>query len=100
MFLPQGKKRKKRKKSGIWTLEWFRGFRLGEEVILTVKYADELMLLLHGMIDRLMKIRRYHGIEMNVEKTQDNQNLKGTVSITEYDRSETTGECGIFQPFG
>jgi ABC-type cobalamin/Fe3+-siderophores transport system ATPase subunit len=40
----------------------------------TVKYADELMLLakeemvLQGMTDRLIKIGRRYGIEMNVEK--------------------------------
>jgi ABC-type cobalamin/Fe3+-siderophores transport system ATPase subunit len=41
-----------------------------------VKYADELVLLtkeemvLQGMIDRVIEIGRYYGIEMNVEKTK------------------------------
>jgi hypothetical protein len=29
-----------------------------------------------------------------------NENLQGTITITDYGRSETTGECGILQLFG
>jgi hypothetical protein len=42
----------------------------------TVKYADELVLLakeekvLQDMIDKLIEIGRYYGMEMNVEKTK------------------------------
>jgi hypothetical protein len=36
-------------------------------------------------------------MEMNVEKTQVMRILNRT---TDYERSETTGECGIFQIFG
>jgi hypothetical protein len=36
----------------------------------------------------------------NVDKTKLMKNLCGTIPSTEHDRSETTGECGIFQPFG
>lgn len=37
------------------------------------------------------------GFEMNVEKTKVSE---ATVSITDYDRSKTAGDCGIFQLFG
>jgi hypothetical protein len=55
--------------------EGFGDFKIGEQVIHTVKYADELVLLakeetvLQGMIDRLIEIGRCYGMEMNVEKT-------------------------------
>jgi predicted regulator of amino acid metabolism with ACT domain len=41
-----------------------------------VKYADDLVLLakeekvLQDMIDKLIEIRRYYGMEMSVEKTK------------------------------
>jgi hypothetical protein len=49
---------------------------LGGQVICTLKYADDLVLLakeemvLQGMIDRLIETGRGYGIEMNVEKTK------------------------------
>jgi hypothetical protein len=33
-------------------------------------------------------------------KYYGNDNLKGIIPATDYDRSETTGECGMFQLFG
>jgi hypothetical protein len=57
-------------------LEEFGDFRIGGQVIHTVKYADELVLqareetVLQGVIDRLIEIGRCYGMEMNVEKTK------------------------------
>ena len=54
----------------------FRDFKIGGQVIRTVKYADELVLLareemlLQGMIDKITEIERCYGMEMNVEKTK------------------------------
>jgi hypothetical protein len=54
-------------------LEGSADFKIGQ-VIRTVKYADDLVLLaregtvLQGMIDRLIEIGRRYGMEMNVEK--------------------------------
>ena len=39
------------------------------------------------------------GMEMNVEKNESRKNLKATIPSKDYDRSETTEECGIFQIF-
>jgi hypothetical protein len=39
-------------------------------------------------------------MEMNMEKNSGNEDLKGIIPIANYDRSETTRECGIFQLFG
>jgi hypothetical protein len=56
-------------------LEGFGDFKIGQ-VIRTVKYADDLVLLakeevvLQGMIDRLIEIGRCCGMEINVEKTK------------------------------
>jgi hypothetical protein len=55
-------------------LEGFGDFITGGQVICTVKYADDLVLLvkeetvLQGMIDKLIEIGRCYGMEMNVEK--------------------------------
>jgi hypothetical protein len=59
------------------TKEAFQGFgdfKIGGQVIHTVKYADDLVLLakekvvLQGMIARVIEIGRCYGKEMNVEK--------------------------------
>jgi hypothetical protein len=57
-------------------LEGFGNFKIGGQVIHTVKYADELVLLaeeetvLQGMVDRLIQIGRRYGMKMNVEKSK------------------------------
>jgi hypothetical protein len=57
-------------------LEGFGDFIIGGQVIRTVKYADDLVLLvreenvLQGMADGLIEIGRRYGMEMNVEKTK------------------------------
>jgi hypothetical protein len=33
-------------------------------------------------------------------KNSGNENIKETIHNTDYDRSKTTGECGILQLFG
>jgi hypothetical protein len=56
-------------------LEGFGDFKIGGQIIQTVKYADDLVLLakeekvLQDMIDKLIEIGRYYGMEMNVVKT-------------------------------
>jgi hypothetical protein len=56
-------------------LEGFGDFKIGQ-VIRTVKYADDLVLLakeealLQDMIDRLIEIRRGNVMEVNVENTK------------------------------
>jgi hypothetical protein len=68
-----------------------------------VKYADDLLLLAKGetviqsITERLIDIGRCCGMEMNVEETK---NLKRVTPSTDYDKSETSRECGIFQLFG
>jgi len=57
-------------------LEGFVDFKIGGQVIRTVKYADDLVLrakeeaVLQGMIERLIEICSCYGMEMNVEKTK------------------------------
>ena len=49
-------------------------FKIGGEIIHTVKYADNLVLLakeekvLQDMVDKLIEIGECYGMEMNVEK--------------------------------
>ena len=54
----------------------FGDFKIGGQIIHTVKYADDLVLLAkeekvpQDMIDKLIEIGRCYGMEMNVEKTK------------------------------
>jgi hypothetical protein len=54
-------------------LEGFGALKIGGQVICTVKYADDLVLLakeetvLQIRIDRLIEFGRRYGMEMNVE---------------------------------
>jgi len=56
--------------------EWFGDFKIGGQIIHTMKYVDDLVLLakeekvLQDMIDKLTEIGGCHGMEMNVEKTK------------------------------
>jgi len=51
-------------------------FKVGGQIIQTVKYADDLLLMdeegtvLQGMIDKLIETGRYYSMEMNVVKTK------------------------------
>jgi len=51
-------------------------FNIGGQIIQTVKYADDLVLMakeetvLQGIIDKLIEIGRCYGMEINVEKTK------------------------------
>jgi hypothetical protein len=57
-------------------LEGFEYFKTGGQIIHTVKYADDLVLLakeekvLQDMIDKLIEIGGCYGMEMNVENTK------------------------------
>jgi hypothetical protein len=57
-------------------LEEFGDFKIGGQIIHTVKYADDLVLLakaekvLQDIIIKLIEIGRCYGMEMNVEKTK------------------------------
>ena len=52
------------------------------------------------MIERIIKIERCYGMEMNVEKNYRNENFSASIPGIDYDRSKTARECGIFQLFG
>jgi hypothetical protein len=55
-------------------LKGFGDFKIGGQVICTVKYRDDYVLpakeetLLQGMFDRLIEIGRCYGMQMNMEK--------------------------------
>ena len=57
-------------------LDGLGDFNIGGQIIQTVKYADDLLLMakeqkvLQGMIDKLLEIGSCYGMEMNVEKTK------------------------------
>ena len=57
-------------------LEGIGDFKIGGQIIHTVKYADDLVLLakeekvLQDMFDKLIEIGRWYGMEMTVEKTK------------------------------
>ena len=72
-------------------LDWLGDFNIGGQIIHTVKYADNLVLMakeetvLQGMIDKITEIGRCYGMEMNVENTKlmriSRQPSPGTIMI-------------------
>jgi len=82
-------------------LEGFGCFKIGEQIIHPVKYADDLVLLskeekvLQDMIAKLIEIGGSYGMEMNVEKTKVIRISKQPFPVKP-DRPKTTRECGIF----
>ena len=83
-------------------LDGLGDFNIGGQIIQTVKYADDLVLMakeetvLQGMIDKLTETGKYYSMEMNVEKTKSNENFKTTIPSNNYDKPKTTGECEMF----
>jgi retron-type reverse transcriptase len=81
-------------------LEGLGDFKIGGQIIHTVKYADDLVLLakeekvLQDMIDELIEIVRCSGMEMNVEN-ESNENFKTTITTKNYDKPKTSKECGM-----
>ena len=61
---------------------------MGGQIIQTVKYADDLVLMakeetvLHDMIDKLTEIGRCYGMEMNVGKTKVMRISRQTSPVT------------------
>ena len=73
-------------------LDGLGDFNNGRQIIQSVKYADDLVLMakeetvLQGMIDKLTEIGRCYGMEMNVDKNKSNENFKTTIPSNNYDR--------------
>ena len=69
-------------------LDGLRDLNIGGQIIQTVKYADDLVLMakeetvLQGMIDKLIEIGKCYGMEMNVEKTKIMIILRQPSSVT------------------
>jgi len=57
-------------------LQEFGNFKIGGQIIHTVKYADDFILLteeekvLQDMIDNIIEIGRCYGMEINIEKNK------------------------------
>ena len=83
-------------------LDGLGDFHIGGQIIQTVKYADDLVLMakeetvLQGMTDKLTEIGRCYGMEMNVEKTKVMRISRQPLPSNNYDRPKTIGECGMF----
>ena len=52
--------------------------------------------VLQGMIDKLIEIGRYYGMEINAGGKKSNENFKTTIPNNNYDRPKTTAECEMF----
>jgi hypothetical protein len=70
-------------------LEGLGDFKVGGQIINTVTYADDFVLLakeetvLQSMIDKLIEVGRGYGMEINVEKTKTVENFEATNTITD-----------------
>ena len=68
-------------------LDGLGDFNIGGQIIQTVKYADDLVLMakeetvLKGMIDKLIETCRCYGMEMNVEEKKV-MRISSPVTIT------------------
>ena len=88
------------RRCGWSALDGLGDFKIRGQIIQTVKYADELVLMtkeetvLQGKIDKLTEIGRCYGMEMKWKKSHEN--FKTVNSSNNYDKSKTTGECGTF----
>ena len=87
-------------------LEGFGDFKITRQVICTVKYADNFGLLakeevvLQGMTERLIEIRRWLWNGDECGKNYGDESLNAITANTDYVRSKTAGEWGLFQLFG
>jgi hypothetical protein len=85
-------------------LEGLGDFKVGGQIIRTVRYADDLVLLakeetiLQSMIDKLIEVGRGYGTEINIEKTKIMRISKPTPLQIKIAK-ETGGECGRVQLF-
>ena len=83
-------------------LDGLGDFNIGEQIIQTVKYADDLALMskeemvLQSMIDELIEVGRCCGMEMNVEKTKVMRISRQPAPVTIMIGQKTTGKCGMF----
>ena len=83
-------------------LDGLGDFNFEGQIIQTVKYADDLVLMaqvetvLQSMIDKLIETGKYSCMEMNVEINKINENFKTTIPSNNYDRPKTTGESEMF----
>jgi hypothetical protein len=81
-------------------LDGLGDFKLGGQIIQTVKYADDLVLMakeetvLQGMIDRLIEIGRCYGMEINVEKTKVMRISRQRKKLLD-DLGDRTGYCRL-----
>lgn len=72
-------------------LKGFADFKTGGQILCNVKCADSLVLMakeemmLQGTTERLINVRRFNGMEINVKKWR-NEKLKAAVPNPDYYR--------------
>jgi hypothetical protein len=82
-------------------LEGFGDIKISEKIIQTVKYADELVLIkkkkkvVQDVIDKIIEIGRFYGMEMNVEKTNIMKISRQTSPVKIMIDQKTSKECAI-----
>jgi ribosome-interacting GTPase 1 len=86
-------------------LEGLGNFKVGGQIICTVRYADDLVLLakeettLQSMTDKLLEFGRRYGMEINVEKTKTMRISRQLTPLQIKIHKESGGECGRVQLF-
>jgi predicted nucleotidyltransferase len=86
-------------------LEGLRDFKVGGQIISTVRYADDLVLLakeetiLQSIIDKLIEVGRGYVMEINVEKTKIVRISRQPTPLQIKVDKKTCGECGRVQLF-
>jgi len=88
------------------TLDGLGDFNIGGQIIQTLKYADDLVLMakeetvLQGMINNLIETGSCYGMEMNVEKNKSNENFKTVIPSNNYDRPKKLENVECFKYLG
>jgi hypothetical protein len=86
-------------------LEGLGDFKVGGQIVRTVKYSDDLVLLakeeivLQGMIDKLIEVGRGYGMGINDEKTKTMRISRQPTPLQIKIDKETGGECRRVQLF-
>jgi hypothetical protein len=81
-------------------LEGLGDIKVGGQIISTLRYADDLVLLakeetiLQSMIDKLIEVGRGYGMEINVEKTKTVRILWQQTPLQIKIDKRTSRECG------
>jgi hypothetical protein len=88
------------------SLEVLGDFKVGGQIISTVRYADDLVLLakeetiIQSIIDKVIEVGRGYSMEINAQKIKTIRISRQPTPLRIKIDKNTSGECGRVQLFG